>query len=129
MISRTCKVPGHTGEHCNSCKGGDRLHEVIEEVFVAVLVARLGEIVLSHDIVVGMVSLPCELLALCRDSGLFLSLIESQSCGMTLGVKGGNCRNTAIGAWAWVEGPGKLNYDGEVQDIEGTGRVVLTRAC
>jgi hypothetical protein len=34
-------------------------HEIVQEVLVAVLVAGLGEIVLSHYIVVGMVSLPC----------------------------------------------------------------------
>lgn len=53
------------------------LHEVVQEVLIAVLVARLSEIVLSHDIVVGMISLPGQLLALLGHTGLFLALRKS----------------------------------------------------
>lgn len=56
-------------------------HEVVEEVLIAVLVGVLLQVLLCHDIVVGMISPPCELLALLRYTGLFfaLSLISGES--------------------------------------------------
>jgi hypothetical protein len=53
---------------------GPKLHEIIQEVFVAILVARFCQIVLGHDVVVGMISSPCKLLPLLGDSGFFLAL-------------------------------------------------------
>ena len=49
-------------------------HEVVEEVLIAVLVGVLLQVLLCHDIVVGMISPPCELLALLGYTGLLLTL-------------------------------------------------------
>lgn len=45
-----------------SIKGAS--HEVVKKVLVAVLIAAFLEMVLSHDVVIGVVSPPSELLAL-----------------------------------------------------------------
>jgi hypothetical protein len=50
------------------------LHEVVQEVLVAVLIARLGQVVLGHDVVVGMISLPCKLFPLFGYASFFLAL-------------------------------------------------------
>ena len=50
------------------------LHEVVEEVLIAVLVTRHSKVLLRHHVVVGVVPLPCELLALFCDLGFLLSL-------------------------------------------------------
>jgi hypothetical protein len=52
----------------------EALHEVVEEVLIAVLVGALLQILLCHDIVVGMISPPCKLLALLGYTGLFFAL-------------------------------------------------------
>ena len=52
----------------------EALHEVVEEVLVAVLIARHGNVLLRHHVVVGVVSLPCEFLALLCDSSFLLTL-------------------------------------------------------
>lgn len=52
------------------------LHKVIKEVLIAVLVARLRQVVFSHDVVVGMISPIGELLALLGDSSFLLALWE-----------------------------------------------------
>jgi hypothetical protein len=52
----------------------EALHEVVEEVLVAVLIARHGNVLLGHHVVVGVVSLPCELFALLCDSSFLLTL-------------------------------------------------------
>ena len=54
---------------------GHSLHEIVQEVFVSVLVAGHSNILLSHHVVVGVVSLPRKLLALLRDPCLFLALL------------------------------------------------------
>lgn len=64
------------------CTWGEARHfskEVVEEIRIHVLVARHGDVLLRHDVIVGMVSLPCLLFPLFRDSGLFLLLGECQS--------------------------------------------------
>jgi hypothetical protein len=50
------------------------LHEVVKEILVAVLVAGLCEVLLGHHVIVGVISLPCELLALLRYPCFFLAL-------------------------------------------------------
>jgi hypothetical protein len=60
--------------HISRYSSGARLHEVVQEVLVAVLVARLRQIVLGHDIVVGMIPPPCKLFPLLSDSRFFLAL-------------------------------------------------------
>jgi hypothetical protein len=52
------------------------LHKVVEEVLIAVLVARCCEVFFRHHIIVGMVSLPGKLLALLRNSGFLLALLK-----------------------------------------------------
>lgn len=48
--------------------------EIIQEVLPSVLVARLGQVVLREEIVIGMILLPFLLLPLLRDSGFLLLL-------------------------------------------------------
>ena len=54
------------------------LEEIVKEVLVAILVTRLGNILLGHQVVVGMVPLPCLLLALFGDPSFFLLLKDYQ---------------------------------------------------
>lgn len=49
-------------------------HEVIKEVLVAVLITAFLEMVLSHDVVIGVVSPPSELLALSGNARFFFPL-------------------------------------------------------
>jgi hypothetical protein len=64
----------HVRGHICRYSRGARLHEVVQEVFVAVLVAGLRYIVLGHDIVVCMIPPPRELFPLLGDSSFFLAL-------------------------------------------------------
>jgi hypothetical protein len=50
----------------------------LQEVLVAVLVARLREVVLSHDVVVGVIPPPRELFPLFGNSSFFLTLPKCQ---------------------------------------------------
>jgi hypothetical protein len=61
-------------EHICRYSSSPGLHEVVQEVLIAVLVAGLGKIVLGHDVVVGMIPPPCELFPLLGDSRFFLAL-------------------------------------------------------
>lgn len=56
-----CRAPALDHDRV-SIKGAS--HEVVKEVLVAVLIATFLEMLLSHDIVIGVVSPPSELLAL-----------------------------------------------------------------
>ena len=51
-----------------------QLHKIVEEIFVAILVAGHFAILRRHHVIVGVVSLPGELLALFRNSCFLLAL-------------------------------------------------------
>ena len=78
MLEMTLKGRG-------KCKA---LHKVVKEVLIAVLVTRHGNVLLRHYVVVGVVTLPCELLALFCDSSFLFALrymsverVEELKCG------------------------------------------------
>jgi hypothetical protein len=52
------------------------LHEVVQEVLIAVLVTRLRQVILGHDVVVGMIPLPRKLFPLLSYASFFLALSE-----------------------------------------------------
>jgi hypothetical protein len=51
-----------------------RSHEVVQEVLISILVAGLGDVVLGHDVVVRMITLPCLFLPLLSYSCFLLAL-------------------------------------------------------
>jgi hypothetical protein len=63
---------------CQSERINDKLHEVVQEVLIAVLVTGLREIVLGHHVLVSVVPLPREFLALLGNTGFLFALCQDQ---------------------------------------------------
>jgi hypothetical protein len=80
--SSQAEVRIHTELHPRS----RHLHEVVQEVFVSVLVARHLHLILGEHVVVHVVLLPLEPLSLFSQSGVFLLLFGAIVVSITLNI-------------------------------------------
>jgi hypothetical protein len=81
--SSQAEVRIHTELHARS----RHLHEVVQEVFVSVLVARHLHLILGEHVVVHVVLLPLEPLSLFSQSGVFLLLFGAIVVSITLDIR------------------------------------------